>query len=112
MTHPATRIASLVASLVLLSTVAFAHGGNDHIRGVVTSVSAQSVTVDVGNKATKTFTLTAKTTIQLGGKPAHVADVKVGDRVVIDVPEKSTTALLIQIGAAPSAASKSTAVKK
>ena len=93
-----------VALVSVISTVVLAHGGNDHIRGVVTSISAQSVTVEVANKATKTFTLTAKTTIQLSGKPAHLADVKVGDRVVIDVPEKTTQALLIQVGAAPKAA--------
>ena len=92
-----------VALVSVISTVVLAHGGNDHIRGIVTSISAQSVTVEVANKATKTFTLTAKTTIQLSGKPAHLADVKVGDRVVIDVPEKTTQALLIQIGAAPKA---------
>jgi len=33
-------------------------------------------------------------------KAAFLADVKVGDRVVVDVPEKTTNALLIQIGAA------------
>ena len=101
-----------LALVSVISTVVFAHGGNDHIRGVVTSISAQSVTVEVANKATKTFTLTAKTTIQSSGKPAHLADVKVGDRVVIDVPEKTTQALLIQVGAAPKAAPTSAAVKK
>ena len=104
MKRPATRNATLIASLIVFSTVAFAHGGNDHIRGVVTNISAQSVTVQIDNKTTKTLTLTAKTTIQQGGKAAHLADLKVGDRVVIDVPEKTTQALLIQIVAAPKAA--------
>ena len=103
MKRPATRNATLIASLIVFSTVVSAHGGNDHIRGVVTNISAQSVTVQIDNKATKTLTLTAKTTFQLGGKTAHLADLKVGDRVVIDVPEKTTQALLIQIGAAPKA---------
>ena len=104
MKRPATRIATLLASLIVFSTVAFAHGRNDHIRGVVTNISAQSVTVQIDNKTSKTLTLTAKTTIQQSGKAAHLADLKVGDRVVIDVPEKTTQALLIQIGAAPKAA--------
>ena len=104
MKRPATRNATLIASLFVFSTVVFAHGGNEHIRGVVTNISAQSVTVQIDNKATKTLTFTAKTTFQLGGKTAHLADLKVGDRVVIDVPEKTTQALLIQIGAAPKAA--------
>ena len=108
MKRPATRRVSFIASLIALSTVAFAHGGNEHIRGVVTNISAQSVTVQIANKATKTLTLTAKTTIQQAGKTANLADLKVGDRVVIDVPEKTTQALLIQIGAAP----KTAAAKK
>jgi hypothetical protein len=33
-------------------------------------------------------------------KAALLADIKVGDRVVVDVPEKTTNALLVQIGAA------------
>ena len=33
------RPALFVALLLTLSTVAFAHGGNDHVRGVVTKIS-------------------------------------------------------------------------
>ena len=96
-------VSRYVALVSVISTVVLAHGGNDHIRGVVTNISAQSVTVQTADKATKTVSLTAKTTFQLAGKTAHLADLKVGDRVVIDVPEKTTQALLIQVGAAPKA---------
>jgi phosphate/sulfate permease len=94
------QLSAIVVSIVLAGTIAFAHGGNDHVRGVVTQVSAQSITVQTADKATKTLTLTDKTTFKRAGKTAHLADVKVGDRVVIDVPEKTTTALLVQIGGA------------
>jgi hypothetical protein len=93
------RLITLVVSVVLAGTIAFAHGDNVHVRGVVTQVSAQSITVQTADKATKTLTLTDKTTFQRSGKAAHLDDVKVGDRVVIDVPVKTTNALLIQIGA-------------
>ena len=95
------RLIALVGALTLVGTVAFAHGGNEHVRGVVTKVSAQSVTVQTADKATKTLTLTDKTTFKQAGKAAQLSDVRVGDRVVIDLPAKTTTALLIQIGAAP-----------
>ena len=98
----------LIASLGVAGTALLAHGDNDHIRGVVTQISAQSVTVETAPKVTKTLTLSDKTTFKQGGKAAHLADVKVGDRVVIDVPEKTTEALLIQIGTAP----KTSAAKK
>jgi hypothetical protein len=98
------RVIALVGALMLVGTVAFAHGGNEHVRGVVTKVSAQSVTVQTADKATKTLTVTDKTTLKQAGKAAQLTDLHVGDRVVIDVPEKTTTALLIQIGAAPKTA--------
>lgn len=98
------QLITLSTAIFLAGTIAFAHGGNEHVRGVVTQISAQSITVQTADKATKTLALTDKTTIQRAGKSAQLADVKVGDRVVIDVPQKTTNALLIQIGGAKSSA--------
>ena len=96
-------LATLIISFVLAGPVAFAHGGNEHVRGVVTASSANSITVQSATKGTRTLTLSAKTTFQQAGKAAHLTDLKVGDRIVDDVPEKSNDALEIQIGAAPAA---------
>jgi hypothetical protein len=82
---------------------AFAHGSNAHVRGVVTQVSAQSITVQLADKTAKTLTINTKTTFERAGKPAAMTDLKVGDRVVIDVPKNSNEALEIQIGAAKAA---------
>ena len=98
------RFSSLIAAFVLVGAVAFAHEGNEHVRGVVTQISAQSVTVQTAPKVTKTLTLSDKTTYKQAGKAAHLTDLKVGDRVMIDVPEKTTQALLIQIGTAAATA--------
>jgi len=94
------RLTMLVAALLIAGTVASAHGGNEHVRGVVTQISAQSITVQTAPKVTKTLTLTDKTTFTQRGKTARLADIKVGDRVVVDVPEKTNQALLVQIGTA------------
>jgi len=94
------QLLSVVALLLAMSAGAFAHEGNDHVRGVVTAVSAQAVTVELANKTTKTLSISAKTAFETAGKPAHLADVKVGDRVVIDVPEHGSNALLIKVGVA------------
>ncbi len=99
-----TRPAALIASLAMFGTVVLAHGGNEHVRGVVTKISEQAITVQTVDKATKTLTLTDKTTFQLAGKMVHLADLKVGDRVAVEVPERTTQALSIQIGVAPKAA--------
>jgi hypothetical protein len=94
------RAITLASIFVLAGTLAFAHGGFDHVRGVVTTITAKSITVKTTDKATKTLTLDDKTTVKKSDKAALVSDIKVGDRVVIDVPEKKTNAVLIQIGVA------------
>jgi hypothetical protein len=101
-----TIAAIAVVSLLLLGAPVFAHGDNVHVRGVVTQVSPQSITVQLANNTTKTLTVNAKTTFERSGKPAAVSDVKVGDRVVIDVPKNSSDALEVQIGTAKAAAPK------
>ena len=93
------QLLSVIALVLAISAGAVAHEGNDHVRGVVTAVSAQSVTVQLADKTMKTLSIDTKTTFETGGKPAHLADLKVGDRVVIDVPEHKSNALLIKVGA-------------
>ena len=97
------RLSVLVAALFVAGTLVLAHEGNEHVRGVVTNISPNSITLQTTAKTTRTLALTGKTTFQQAGKTAHLADLKVGDRVVVDVPEKTTEALLIQIGTAPAA---------
>lgn len=97
------RLATAVAVLLAFGTTAFAHGTNDHVRGVVTQISAQSITLQLANKTSKTLVLNTKTTFERSGKPAKMGDVKVGDRVVIDVPKNTNEALEVQIGTAPAA---------
>lgn len=96
---PMKQLLSVIALVLAISAGAVAHEGNDHVRGVVTALSAQSVTVELANKTTKTLSISAKTAVENAGKPAHLADVKVGDRVVIDVPEHTSNAVLIKVGA-------------
>ena len=94
------QLLSVIALVLAVSAGALAHNGNDHVRGVVTAVSAQSVTVQLADKTTKTLAISTKTEFETSGKPAHLADVKIGDRVIVDVPEHGNNALLIKVGAA------------
>lgn len=97
------RLAVLVAWLLFTASLAFAHGDNDHVRGVVTQLAPTSITVHVSATVEKTLTLNNKTTFERGGRAARFGDLKVGDRVVIDVPKGTTEARLIKFGA-PAAA--------
>lgn len=77
----------------VLAVPVFAHGDADHVRGTVTAITAQTIVVKIAGAADpRTLTLDAKTVYLRGGKTMHLADVKVGDRVVIDVPKKSDLA--------------------
>jgi len=93
--------AVLISLIVAAATsVVMAHGNNDHVRGTVTQVSAQAITVQTTASKTRSLTLTDKTSFLKGGRKAVLTDLKVGDRVVIDVPKDGSEALVVQFGAA------------
>ena len=91
------QLLSIIALVFALSAGALAHNGNDHVRGTVTQVSAQSVTVQLADKTSKTLTISAKTEFETAGKPGHLADIKIGDRVVIDIIHPGMLSLLTVI---------------
>ena len=94
------RFTVLVAALVVVSAVLSAHGDYDHIRGIVTKLDASSVSVETPEKTAKTVTLGGKTTFEKSGKPATLADLKVGDRVIIDVHKGTLQAGIVRFGPA------------
>ena len=93
----------LIATLLLCLTAgvaAMAHGNNEHVRGTITDLTAQAVTVRTTANATKTLTLSDKTVFLKAGRKAALADLKVGERVVIDVPKGTSQAIEVQFGTA------------
>ena len=99
------KYALLAAALFLaLVGVSYAHGGNEHVRGTVTQVTATAITVQTTGKKTETVKLNDKTMFMKSGKHVAISDLKVGDRVVVDVSEKDHTAESVTFGAAPAAA--------
>lgn len=74
---------AILVMATFLATLAFAHGGDQHIMGVVKSISKTSIAVQTANHETKDVTITDKTTFENAGAPAKADDLKVGDRVVI-----------------------------
>jgi hypothetical protein len=101
-----TRLKIIIASVLVAGTSLMAHGDNDHVRGTVSAIAPKSITVQTTEKATMVLALTPKTTFVKSGKAAHLADLRVGDRVVVDVPKGTKEAEEIQIGAAATAAAK------
>jgi hypothetical protein len=91
-----------VLFLALLPAVALAHGGEEHVTGVVTKVSDASVTVKTTAGKMVDVGFDAKTIYTRADQPIQKADVKIGDRVVIHAQEvnEKLVAHTLQVGAA------------
>jgi Cu/Ag efflux protein CusF len=94
-----------IAALALLPTIATAHGGEEHVTGTVTKISATSVTVKTTDGKIKTVGFDAKTTYTRGREAIQKTDIKVGDKMVIHAEEvnEKLVAHTVEIGAATAA---------
>ena len=73
-----------MATLIMGSAIAFAHGGVEHILGTVTAVTDNSITVDTTQHKSVTAITDAATTFTNKTAKASLKDLKVGDRVAVD----------------------------
>jgi hypothetical protein len=83
------RVLILVACVSLIAAAAFAHGDEEHVIGTVASVTTDSITVKTTANALVTVGVVPQTTFTKGKTGAKLADLKVGDRVVIHAKEPS-----------------------
>lgn len=91
------RSLAILFSFLMVACVAAAHGDKKHVVGVVEKVSADSVTVKQADGNSVEVKLVAATTyvsrVGAKDKPAKLADVHVGDRVVIHATPKPDNTL-------------------
>jgi hypothetical protein len=94
-----------IVSLLLSSTIASAHGGEEHVTGTVTKISDNSVTVKTTAGKIVEIGFDAKTTFARAKQPIQKTDIKAGDRIVIHAAEVSgkLVAHTVEIGTAPAA---------
>ncbi|HLO05983.1 MAG TPA: DUF5666 domain-containing protein [Terriglobales bacterium] len=92
-----TRI--LVCTL-LLGSLAFAHGGMEHILGTVTAITDHSLSVKTREGAARTVEFDGETRFVKGNVPATIKDVQVGSRVAIHAHknENSMHATEVRVG--------------
>ena len=90
------HLAVLSFCLVFLAAMALAHGDMQHVMGTVTQISADSITVKTTKGKVVTVVVAADTKFMKDKADAKIADVKVGDRVVIEAKkdEKDATKLV------------------
>ncbi|HEY2739367.1 MAG TPA: hypothetical protein VGK45_13250 [Thermoanaerobaculia bacterium] len=73
--------------ILLVSVLAFAHGGHPHVLGTVTALTADHIEVKTKEGKTVSVPLTKTTKFLQGDQPATAADAKVGSRVVVHLGE-------------------------
>ena len=89
------QISILLFCVAFLAVVSFAHNGMEHVMGTVKTMSANSVTVETAaqNPQTVTLALLPSTKFVKSGATASLADLKVGDRVMIEAKENRSDKL-------------------
>jgi len=79
----------LFATLIMtagLAWSALAHGGGEHVKGVVVSITPQALVVKSEGKDMELM-LMPSTVYEKSRKKATLKELKVGDKVVVDVME-------------------------
>ena len=91
---------------VVAAPAVWAHGGQEHVMGTVSSASATELVVKTTTGAEKTIQLTADTKVEKDGELSTAADLQPGQRVVVHTRKQgdALTAVLIKTG--PSANDK------
>jgi len=95
------RIAMILLVAMAAAVPALAHGKPEQVLGTVTAMTDKAVTVQTTDKKTRTIATNAKTMVMRGAEHLAMKDVKVGDRVVLDVDTEEKVVQTIKLGAAP-----------
>ena len=72
-----------VWAVLVVITIAWAHGDEQHLMGTVTKIEGTSISVKTNDGAVKTIMVVPETKFVKSGSEAKLEDLKVGDRVVI-----------------------------
>jgi len=91
------KLGFFIALLLMLSAVAFAHGGKKHVIGTVEKVGSDSVTVKTEQGSVTVKLVSSTVYLSVGAdkvsKPAKLSDLQVGERVVIHANTKPDESL-------------------
>jgi hypothetical protein len=97
----ALTVARILICTLFLGTLAFAHGGMEHVLGTVTAITDHSLSLKTRDGAARTVEFDGETKFVKGDAAATIKDVQVGSRVAIHAHknEKSLHATEVRIGA-------------
>ena len=92
------RISLFVFALALPALV-FAHHGWREIKGTIAKISSDSIVVTRTDKANETVVLTKSTAYKAGSAAATVADMHIGERVVVHFGPDGKSAVEVHLPA-------------
>lgn len=97
-----SMVTGILICTLLLGTLAFAHGGMEHVLGTVTAITSHSLSVKTRDGAARTVEFDGETKFLKGDAPATIKDVQVGSRVAIHAHKNDNAlhAAEVRIGAA------------
>jgi len=81
------RVLVLFVCISLAAVAALAHGGEEHVIGTASKVTADSITVKTTANKMVTVGVVPATTFMMGKMVMKIDGLKVGDRVVIHAKE-------------------------
>jgi hypothetical protein len=98
------QLLSLIASILLVASLAFAHGNEHHVMGTVSNVTDSTITVTTSDGKSVDIALTPQTTFTKNDKTITAKEIKEGDRVVIHAKKNGSKleATSVRIGGAKS----------
>ena len=106
-----TRKLIMLVGIALFASLAFAHGGEEHVVGTVAKVEQNAITVKTTANKMVTVAVAPESKFMKGKAAAKLADLNVGDRVVIHAKEGADEKLVadeVQIGTATTSNSAKT----
>ncbi len=77
------RATLAVYAVLILGTMLWAHGDEQHVMGTVTKIDAMSISVKTVEGVVKTVMVMPETKFVKNGSQSKLEDLKAGDRVVI-----------------------------
>jgi hypothetical protein len=100
------KLFSIAILFVALASVAFAHGTDKHVLGLVTKIADTEITVEGTDKQLTVVKIAPDTSFVKSGAAASLKDLKVGDRVVIHAHPSGTDLIAheVRFGKTPAAA--------
>ena len=88
------RMISLLALVILMASVALAHGDKKHVMGTLEKINADSVVVkQADGKSVEVKLVSGTMYVTSDGKAAKLSDLALGDRVVIHATPKPDSTL-------------------